>query len=218
LNPHLVQPVVRHGCALSGARLAAILVHGRGRDPQEMIRIADRLRLEDVAYLAPAAFENSWYPNRFMEPLAGNQPMLDHALECLKRLVTGLAADGFDPGRIVLLGFSQGACLTTEYAVRNARRYGGIVAFTGGLIGPPGTSWDFGGGFEDTPVFLGTSDVDEWVPAPRVVETAKLMSKLGARVTMEIYPGLDHSVCDDEIRRARDLIRGIRAGADGSRA
>jgi predicted esterase len=175
-----------------------------------MLGIADRLQLEDVAYLAPAAFENSWYPNRFMAPLAMNQPMLDYALERLDTLVSGLATDGFDPGSIVLLGFSQGACLVTEYAVRNATCWGGIVAFTGGLIGPPGSAWQFGGGFGGTPVFLGTSDVDEWVPEPRVRETASVMAGLGARVRLEVYVGMDHVVCDDEIRCARNLIQGMR--------
>ena len=173
-----------------------------------MIGIADRLRLGDLAWLAPAAFENSWYPNRFMEPLVANQPMLDHALESVHTLVTGLGADGFSPDRIVLLGFSQGACLVAEYAVRNARRYAGIVAFTGGLIGPPGSTWNFGGSFEGTPAFLGTSDVDEWVPASRVLETEKILSARGARVELEVYPRMEHVVCDDEIRRARKLISG----------
>ena len=209
MNPHLSQAVLQHGCAPARARLAAILVHGRGRDAQEMIGIADRLGLDDVAWLAPSAAGNSWYPNRFMEPLSSNQPMLDHALDRLRTLVAGLASEGFEPGRILLMGFSQGACLVSEYAVRNACRWGGVVAFTGGLIGPPRSAWDFGGNFGGTPVFLGTSDVDEWVPAARVIETAKVMSDLGARVSLEIYRGMDHVVCDDEIRRARDLIAAV---------
>jgi predicted esterase len=215
VNPHLTQRVVRHGCALSEARLAAILIHGRGRDPEDMLDIANRLQLDDVAHVAPGAFENSWYPNRFMEPLDANQPMLDHALERVDTLVAELAAHGFDPARIALLGFSQGACLVTEYAVRNARRYAGIVAFTGGLIGPPGSTWNFGGGFSGTPVFLGTSDRDEWVPETRVRETARVMSGLGARVELEVYPDMDHRVCDAEICRARELLAATRAGTEG---
>lgn len=182
------------------------MVHGRGRDPEDILGIADRLRLGDVAYLAPAAFENSWYPNRFMEPLEKNQPWLDYALERLDTLVSELAANGFGAGRVVLLGFSQGACLVTEYAVRNARRWGGVVAFTGGLIGPPGSAWKFGGDFAGTPVFLGTSDLDEWVPEPRVRETAKVMAALGADVSLKVYPAMEHVVCEDEIRRARRLF------------
>lgn len=192
-------------------------MHGRGRNPEEMFDIADRLQLGDVAYLAPAAFDNSWYPNRFMEPLAMNQPMLDYALERLDTLVSGLARDGFGPDRIVLLGFSQGACLVTEYAVRNAKRWGGIVSFTGGLIGPPGSAWEFGGGFGGTPVFLGTSDVDEWVPEPRVRETASVMAGLGARVTLEVYIGRGHVVCEDEIRLTRRLIQAAMAAAEPGR-
>jgi len=147
-----------------------------------------------------------------MDPLAANQPMLDHAVARLHALVTGLAADGFGTERVILLGFSQGACLVTEYAVRHAKRYGGIIAFTGGLIGPPGATWNFGGSFAGTPVFLGTSDVDEWVPESRVAETGKVMSALGARVTIEVYPGRDHSVSDAEVAHARDLIRNAAAG------
>jgi predicted esterase len=206
LNPHLKQPVARRGCPVAEAKLAAIMVHGRGRDPEDVLGIADRLQLGDVAYLAPAAFENSWYPNRFMEPLEKNQPWLGYALERLDTLLSELAANGFGARQVVLLGFSQGACLVTEYAVRNAKRWGGVVAFTGGLIGPPGSAWKFGGDFAGTPVFLGTSDLDEWVPEPRVRETAKIMTALGADVSLKVYPAMEHVVCKDEIRRARRLF------------
>ena len=207
MNPHLSQAVVRRGCAPATARVFAIMVHGRGRDTGDILGVADRLDLPDVAFLAPAAFENSWYPNRFMEPLETNQPRLDQALERMDTLVGELMRSGIDSGRIVLLGFSQGGCLVSEYAVRNARRYGGIIALTGGVIGPPGTQWNFPGTFHGTPVFLGTSDVDEWVPVARVQETADLMRRMGAEAEMMIYPGMEHVVNDDEIARSRNLFR-----------
>ncbi|MBI2993513.1 MAG: dienelactone hydrolase family protein [Gammaproteobacteria bacterium] len=190
--------------------MAAIMVHGRGRDADDILGIADRLELADVAYLAPTAFEKSWYPNRFMEPIERNQPRLDQALERVDTLVGDLLGRGFDPARIILLGFSQGGCLISEYAVRNTRRYGGVVAFTGGLIGPPGTQWNSKGKFEGTPVFLGTSDIDEWVPEMRVQETARVLRRMGAIVELMIYKGMEHVVNDGEISRARELIR--RAG------
>jgi len=183
------------------------MVHGRDRDTSDMLAIADRLDLPDVAYLAPGAFENSWYPNRFMQPLVSNQPRLDQALERLDTLMAGLMHDRVDSSRIVLLGFSQGACLVSEYAVRNARRYGGIIALTGGLIGPPGTQWNYPGSFRGTPAFLGTSDADEWVPVARVQETAGVMQRMGAAVELVVYPGMEHVVNDDEIVRARNLIK-----------
>ena len=189
------------------------MVHGRGRDTDDILSIADRLELPDVAFLAPAAFENSWYPNRFMESLESNQPRLDQALERLGTLVAQLMGNGVDCERIVLLGFSQGACLVSEYAVRNARRYGGIIALTGGLIGPPGSQWNHPGSFRGTPTFLGTSDVDEWVPVARVQETARVMAGMGAGVELKIYPGLEHLINDDEIAQARKLITRARDAA-----
>ncbi len=207
MNPHLSQPVVRRGCAPETARVFAIMVHGRARDTGDILSIADRLDLPEIAYLAPAACENSWYPNRFMERLELNQPHLDQALERVGTLVEELTAMGIDTRRIVLIGFSQGACVVSEYAVRNARRYGGIIAFTGGVIGPPGTHWDYPGRFDGTPILLGTSAVDEWVPVARVQETADLMRRMGAEVEEVVYQGMEHFVNDDEIARARNLIR-----------
>lgn len=185
------------------------MIHGRGRDTGDILTIAERLGLPDVAYLAPAAFENSWYPERFMEPIAANQPYLDYALERIDSLVTDLNRKGIDTTKIVLVGFSQGACLATEYAVRNPRRYGAVVAFTGGLIGPAETSWDYPGDFAGTPIFFGSSDIDEWVPEPRVHESAAIMRAKGAMVNVVIYPGMAHIVNDDEIARARDILKVI---------
>jgi len=207
LNPHLSQPVQWRGCAPESARITVIMVHGRGRDTDDILGIVDRLELPDVAFLAATAFENSWYPNRFMDPLESNQPRLDQALERVDSLAARLMGNGVVCKSIVLLGFSQGACLVSEYAVRHARRYGGIIALTGGLIGPAGSQWDFPGSFHGTPVFLGTSDADEWVPVARVQETGHVMAGMGADVELKIYPGLEHIVNDDEVAQARKLIR-----------
>ena len=184
-------------------------MHGRGRDTDDILGLADRVGIEDFSYLAPAAHEGSWYPYSFLEPIEKNEPRLSYALELYDEAVNGLLEQGIPRRRIVLAGFSQGACLTAEYAVRHADRYGGILLFTGGLIGPPGTRWEYRGSFEGTPVFLGTSDVDEFVPEERVRESAKVFEGMGADVTLRVYAGMDHAVNDDEIAVARNIIRGI---------
>ena len=187
----------------------AVMMHGRGRDTDDILGLADRVGIEDFSYLAPAAHEGSWYPYSFLEPIEKNEPRLSYALELYDEAVNGLLEQGIPRRRIVLAGFSQGACLTAEYAVRHADRYGGILLFTGGLIGPPGTRWEYGGSFGGTPVFLGTSDVDEFVPEERVRESAKVFEGMGADVTLRVYAGMDHAVNDDEIAVARNIIRGI---------
>lgn len=206
MNPHLLQPVSLHGCPPDRARLAGILVHGRGRDAAEMLEVADRLALPDVSWTAPQAADNSWYPQPFMRALELNQPWLDQALERIDTLLAELARRGFAAERVVLLGFSQGACLVSEYVARHPRRYAALVAFTGGLIGPPGTQWNRSGDLAGTPVLLATSDADEWVPLSRVQETAAAFRRLGAQVTLDVQPGLAHVISDAEIARARSLI------------
>jgi phospholipase/carboxylesterase len=209
-NPHMSQPLASSGCGLESAWLAAIMIHGRGRDTDDILTIAERLDLPDVAYLAPAACENSWYPEGFMAPIGANQPHLDYALERIDSLVMELNEKGINTNRIVLLGFSQGACLAAEYAMRNARRYGAVIVFTGGLIGPAGTRWDYPGDFAGTPVFFGSSDIDEWVPETRVHESAQVMRAKGGVVDVMIYSGMGHIVNDDEIARARDILKAIK--------
>jgi predicted esterase len=156
-----------------------------------------------VAYLAPAARDNTWYPQSFLAPIAENEPYLSSALGVVDALVRG-----FDAERLVLGGFSQGACLAAEYALRHPRRYGGLLLYTGGAIGPPGTIWPPRGSFAGTPAYLGTSDPDAWVPVERVRETVDLLRAQDAEVTLEVFPGMDHLVNDAEIAAGRDLIRG----------
>jgi predicted esterase len=172
-----------------------------------------------LTYLAPAAADGSWYPYSFLTDMTRNEPGLSSALGVLARLIQDLVGRGVPTARIVLGGFSQGACLASEFAVRHARRYGGVLAFSGGLIGPPGTAWDYPGGFAGTPVFLGCSDVDAHIPKARVDESAEVFSRMGAQVTKRIYPGMGHLIVPDEIAAARAVLDGLTGGpvADSSR-
>ena len=208
-NPHKGLPVATRGQPLRESHGVAVMMHGRGRDTDDILGLADRIGVAGFSYLAPAAHENSWYPYSFLEPIEENEPRLSYALETYDETVDGLVKQGIPRRRIVLAGFSQGACLAAEYAVRHADRYGGILLFTGGLIGPPGTRWEYEGSFAGTPVFLGTSDVDEFVPEERVRESARVFEGMGADVTLRVYPGMDHVVNDDEISIAGDIMRGV---------
>jgi predicted esterase len=182
------------------------MVHGRGAAPENILELVPRLDRPEFSYVAPAAANNSWYPYSFMAETAANEPGLSSALEMLKALVESIVSNGMPRSRILLLGFSQGACLTCEFAVRNAARYGGVIAYTGGLIGPPGTTWNDEGSFDGTPVFLGCSDVDSHVPKSRVDESAAVFTRMGAAVIERIYPGMGHIVNEDEISFTQTLL------------
>jgi len=197
------------GVPLAGARAAMILLHGRGATAQSMLSIAEVLSQPDVAYIAPQAPGNTWYPYSFLAPLAQNEPDLSRALEILDAVVGEAVRAGLPRERIVLLGFSQGACLALEYAARNAQRYGAVVGLSGGLIGPEGTPRDYAGSLEGTPVFLGCSDVDGHIPLWRVQESTRVMAGLGASVTERIYPGMGHTINDDEMRHVKALLASL---------
>ena len=158
-----------------------------------------------VAYLAPQAAGNAWYPNPFTAPIESNEPYLSSALEVLASLVE-LIEKSVPDDRIILLGFSQGACLTLEFAARHARRYGGVVGLSGGLIGPDGTPRDYAGNFERTPVFLGCSDVDLHIRKERVLEAAEVFARMGANVTSKLYPQMGHTVSAEEIQAVREIV------------
>jgi phospholipase/carboxylesterase len=209
-SPHAGQPVSVAGPPLGEGRGVAILVHGRNAGPANILDLLPRLARPDVTYLAPAAANRTWYPLSFLAEQAQNEPYLSSALDVLRDLVAAVLGRGVPRERVLLLGFSQGACLTAEFAVRHAARFGGLVLFSGGLIGPPGTSWDYGGSFEGTPVFLGCSDADAHVPATRVRDSARVFTRMGARVRMELYPGMGHLVSDEEVEAARQLLDGVR--------
>lgn len=197
---------LRAGVALEQARLAVILLHGRGSSAANILGLARELGGEDIAYLAPHATNGSWYPFTFLAPLNQNEPFLSAALATVAELVAQLEAAGLPAERIVLGGFSQGACLSSEFVARNPRRYGGLLAFSGGLIGPPGTPRTYAGSLDGTPVFVGCSDVDSHIPYTRVLETAEVLEGMGAQVNLQIYPGMGHTINPAEIVQARAIL------------
>jgi predicted esterase len=198
--------VLQAGRPLGEAPIVTIMVHGRNAGPENILDLVPQLARADTTYLAPAAANRTWYPYSFMTEIASNEPFLSSALAELAGLVARVEAAGIPRDRIVLLGFSQGACLATEFAVRHASRFGGVVVFSGGAIGPPGTTWDESGSFDGMPMFFGCSDVDSHVPAARVIESAELCARMGASVTQRLYPGMGHTINDDEIAWAQHLL------------
>lgn len=208
-SPHRGRPVLNAGRPLAEADSAVILVHGRGGSAEDLLALGAELQHPEFAYLAPQAAGQSWYPYSFLAPIPQNEPWLSSALELLGDLVAHVEGGGIPTERIVLLGFSQGACLSTEFAARNARRFGGVVALSGGLIGPPETPRDYPGSLAGTPVFLGCSDRDPHIPRERVDESARVFERMGAAVTERIYPGLGHTVNEDELDFVRGLLRDI---------
>ena len=182
-NPHQNQPVIQSGASLKDAKAAMILLHGRGADAQDILTLAPELDQPDFAYLAPNANGNTWYPQSFMAPVSQNEPGISSGLQTIADVLAQLSQAGFPPEKVMLLGFSQGACLSLEFIARNARRYGGVAGLSGGLIGPEGTPRNYNGSLAGTPVFLGCSDVDFHVPKERVSETAKILQELGGEVT-----------------------------------
>ena len=209
LDPHAGQSVLASGAALADARIVAILLHGRGASAEDILGLASDLRLTDVAYLAPQAAGNTWYPYSFLTPMEKNEPNLSSALGTVAALVEHLGERGFSPDRVALMGFSQGACLALEYAARHARRYACVAAFSGGLIGPPGTPRDYAGSFDGTSIFLGCSDIDPHIPLERVKESAEVCRKMGATVDERIYPGMGHTVNVDEMTAVREILSGV---------
>jgi phospholipase/carboxylesterase len=208
-DPHRNQPLVHVGEPLSSARGAVIMIHGRNAAPANILSLVPLLDRPEFAYLAPAAADGTWYPYSFLAERDRNEPGLSSALAMLERVVNDTVSGGVPKERIVLLGFSQGACLTAEFAAGHADRYGGVIVFTGGLIGPPGATWPYPGTFKGTPVFLGSSDVDPHVPRARVGESREVFERMGASVTERIYPGMGHLVNDDEIEFARGVMDSI---------
>ena len=206
-NPHHGQPILTAGEPFSRAQAAMVMMHGRGARAEHILELARELPQPGFAFLAPQAAGETWYPNRFLAPLASNEPWLSSALAAVANVLAQVAAAGIPPERTLLLGFSQGACLTLEFAARNARRYGGLVGLSGGLIGPDDTPRDYPGSLDGAPVFLGCSDVDPHIPKERVHDTAVVLQRLGGNVTERLYPNMDHMVNQDEI----EFIRGMMA-------
>lgn len=206
-DPHANSHVLRAGAPVEEARIVAILLHGRGAGAADILGLAQEFSPRDVAYLAPQAAGNTWYPYSFLMPLEQNEPSLSSALRVIEGLLEPLAQKQFTPDRIALIGFSQGACLALEFAARRAQRYAVVAAFSGGLIGPQGTSRNYSGSFDGTPVFLGCSDVDPHIPVARVHESADICTLMGAAVTKKIYPQMGHTINADEIAIVDALLR-----------
>lgn len=194
------------GKALEDAEKALIMIHGRGASAGDILRLAPHLSVQDYALLAPQATNHTWYPFSFMAKPEQNEPWLTSALNVLGELVQGIVDQGIQKENIYFLGFSQGACLTLEYVTRHATRYGGVVAFTGGLIGEQINLDNYSGDFGDTPVFIGTGDPDPHVPVDRVKETQAILEKMKAHVKVEVYDNKPHSISQEEIDQANTLI------------
>lgn len=208
-DPHASQPVLAAGEPLESARAVMIMIHGRGATAENILGLAGALDVPGFAYLAPQASQHTWYPYSFLQPLERNEPHLSSALGLVGTLIERVAGQGMARERIVLLGFSQGACLSVEFVARHPARYGGVVGLSGGLIGPPGASRDYDGSLDGTPVFLGSSDPDPHIPVERVHETESVLTRLGARVTTQIYPGLGHTISQEEVDHARAMMEGV---------
>ena len=207
---HQGMPVARYGADAGEAHAAMLMIHGRGATAEDILYLAHELNAPHVAFLAPQAANATWYPNRFIAPVAANEPWLSSALQVVDDLIGSLVAAGIAHDKIFLLGFSQGGCLATEYAARNPRRYAGVIGLSSGLIENGDQPRAYTGTLDGTPVLLGCSDVDFHIPLARVERTAQIFADLGAAVDTRIYPGMDHTVNQDEIDAVQHLIERIR--------
>lgn len=211
MDVHANQPVVHAGAPLDEAHAVMIMVHGRNASPNSILSLVPTINRPRFAFIAPGAAGGTWYPFSFLAPREQNEPGLSSALGVIDSLVADLEQRGFPSHKIVLLGFSQGACLTSEFVIRHPKRYGGALILSGGLIGPPGTTWgDVTTSLDGTPVFLGCSDVDSHVPKERVIETEAEFTRLGARVKRTLYPGMGHLVNEDEIAEVQSVLDAVR--------
>lgn len=200
--------VIQAGKPLSEAGSALIMIHGRGGDASDILSLSSYFPVQDFALLAPQATNNTWYPYSFMAPVSENEPWLSSAVSVVDELVNDVLNAGIKRERIYLLGFSQGACLTLEYSARHAHRYGGVIAFTGGLIGENIDISNYQGDYDQTPIFIGSADPDPHVPASRVLASAAILRGMKANVTEKIYKGMGHTISQDEITQVNKLIFG----------
>jgi predicted esterase len=208
-DPHVDQPIHRVGEDLDRAAGAVVMLHGRGASAEDILGLAQAIYHPRLAYLAPSAANHSWYPQSFLAPREQNEPWLSSALRKIDVTVQLARDAGIPNDRIVVCGFSQGACLSTEYIASHPARYAGLIAFTGGLMGPLDAELDFTGDLEGTPAFLGSGDPDPHVPWSRVQQSADILASMNARVTARRYPGRPHTVGGEEIQIGRRMILDI---------
>ncbi|MCU7547602.1 dienelactone hydrolase family protein [Chitinophagaceae bacterium LB-8] len=198
--------LITGGKDITEATKVLLMIHGRGGSAQDILSLSSYLEVADFTLLAPQATNNTWYPYSFMAPPAQNEPWLSSAIDLLKGIVNEIMSNGISTENIYFLGFSQGACLTLEFVTRNATRYGGVVAFTGGLIGDKVYPENYKGDFNGTPVFIGTSNPDPHVPVERVYATSNILKDMNASVTEKVYNNMGHTINQDEISLANSLI------------
>ena len=198
--------IITAGKKLEDASNALIMIHGRGAGAEDILAFSDYLEVKDFALLAPQATGNSWYPYSFLAAPSQNEPWLSSALRLLNDIVNDIVSKGISKENVYFLGFSQGACLTLEFVTRHATKYGGVVAFTGGLIGDKIYPENYSGDFSGTPVFIGTSDPDPHVPVERVNNSAEILEKMNALVTRKIYKNMGHTINNDEIDTVNKMI------------
>ncbi|NJN93987.1 MAG: phospholipase [Anaerolineales bacterium] len=208
-GPHQGQPILTTGEPLDRAQAAMIMIHGRGATAESILTLTDELAQPGFIYLAPQASGYTWYPNSFMSPIPSNEPGISSGLAVIAGLIERLAEAGIPTEKTMLLGFSQGACLSLEFVARHAQRYGGVAGLSGGLIGPDGTPRNYPGSLAGTPVFLGCSDVDFHIPKGRVEQSAEVLRQLGGDVTIRLYPGMDHTVNEEELVAVRTIMQGL---------
>jgi predicted esterase len=207
--PQYAQKTYATGVPLAEAKAAMMLIHGRGATAASILELAGELQHAEMAYLAPQADGNSWYPYSFLAPIERNEPALSSGLQVVADVLAQVEATGIPAQRTVIGGFSQGACLTAEFVARNPRRYGGLFILSGGLIGPSGHSHAYSGSLDGTPVFLGCSDVDMHIPQERVYESAAVFERLGGQVTKCIYPSMGHTIIQGEIDHVQRIVDGL---------
>ena len=212
MDIHSGQPVIRSGSDDEKPNLIAILLHGRGSSADAMLPLAESLSVDGVGFVIPQAAYNRWYPQTAFGPLEANEPDLSSALKVIDDLVMEAHSNGYTDRQIIFGGFSQGACLAAEYVARHAMRYAGLFVLSGALIGPPGLPRNYPGSLDDMPVFIGGSDVDPWVAFDFIKDTAGVFKRMGANVDFRTYPGMDHTVNQDEINAVRNMITNAISG------
>ena len=208
-GPHQGQKVYTSGKPLAEAKAAMILIHGRGASAPSILELANLLHHPDMSYLAPQAANSTWYPYSFLSPIPQNEPGITSGLQVITDLLRMIEEAGIPKNKIILAGFSQGACLSSEYLARNPDRYGGLLAFSGGVIGPLDMARNDSGDLKQTTIFLGCSDIDAHIPLRRVEETADIFHNLNGRVNKQIYPNMPHTINQDEIDQALKIVQSI---------